>query len=249
MKEFVIGDMHGGYRALVQCLERSKFNYDKDRLICLGDVADGWTETAECFEELFKIKNLVYVRGNHDQFLKDWLKKGKTPDVWVLQGGQNTIKSYYKNPHLMKKHLAFLAKTPFYYHDESNRVFVHGGVSQKQYELKDTDKMFLCWDRTIWDNRKDLPGFPYDEVYVGHTSIWRHSETPINVGKVWYMDTGGGWEGKLSIMDINTKEVFQSDVVADLYPESAGRDLGLSPSERLEIIKLSKKRWAKQQKT
>lgn len=37
-REFVIGDIHGAYRALRQCLTRSDFNYDHDHLICLGDV-------------------------------------------------------------------------------------------------------------------------------------------------------------------------------------------------------------------
>ena len=31
MKTFVIGDIHGGYKALVQCLERSKFDYENKR--------------------------------------------------------------------------------------------------------------------------------------------------------------------------------------------------------------------------
>jgi serine/threonine protein phosphatase 1 len=34
------------------------------------------------------------------------------------------------------------------------------------------------------------------------------------------MDTGAGWEGKLSLMNITTKEVFQSDPVCELYEKS-----------------------------
>jgi len=30
MKQYVIGDIHGGYRALKQCLERSHFRYNID---------------------------------------------------------------------------------------------------------------------------------------------------------------------------------------------------------------------------
>lgn len=33
-----MGDIHGAYKALQQCLERSKFNYENDKLIQLGDV-------------------------------------------------------------------------------------------------------------------------------------------------------------------------------------------------------------------
>lgn len=47
MRTFTIGDIHGGYKALKQCLERSKFNYKEDHLIALGDIVDGWPETPE----------------------------------------------------------------------------------------------------------------------------------------------------------------------------------------------------------
>ena len=242
MKEFVIGDIHGSHLALTQVLARSNFNYSEDKLICLGDVADGWTETSECFEELFKIDNLVYVRGNHDQWLKDWLKSGKKPDVWTMQGGQNTIKSYLRSPHLRKPHLEFLKKTPFYHIDEKNRVFVHGGISQDGIPVEETDKHFLSWDRGLWDNRHNIKKEDniYNEVYVGHTSIWNLSKVPANYGNVWFMDTGGGWEGRLSIMDINTKEVFQSERVADLYPSDSGRNGGMSKRDRDYFIKLYK---------
>ncbi len=49
-KTFVIGDMHGASRALRQCLERSAFDYATDRLICLGDICDGWPETEEAMQ-------------------------------------------------------------------------------------------------------------------------------------------------------------------------------------------------------
>jgi serine/threonine protein phosphatase 1 len=54
-RTFVLGDVHGAYRALVQVFERSGFNRRKDRLICLGDVADRNPEVAECFTELLKL--------------------------------------------------------------------------------------------------------------------------------------------------------------------------------------------------
>ena len=32
------------------------------------------------------------------------------------------------------------------------------------------------------------------------------------------MDTGAGWNGKLTIMDVDTEEYWQSDLVESLYP-------------------------------
>jgi len=229
MKTFVIGDIHGGFKALKQCLKKSKLDYKVDKLIVLGDVADGWPDIPECFEELFKIKHLVYIRGNHDQWLKDFLKYGKQPDVWTLQGGMATREAYlFRRPELMKPHLEFLKKTKFYYKDDKNRVFVHGGIDLDK-PIEENTKRYLCWDRALWDERhrsdvKRKSIQQYKEIYVGHTSIYKLSHFPANYGNIWFMDTGGGWEGVLSIMNIDTKEFWQSDIVSELYPEIRGRN-------------------------
>jgi len=31
LKTYAIGDIHGAFKALIQCFERSKFDYKKDR--------------------------------------------------------------------------------------------------------------------------------------------------------------------------------------------------------------------------
>ncbi|MET0786893.1 MAG: metallophosphoesterase, partial [Paenisporosarcina sp.] len=64
-RTFALGDVHGNYKGLMQCLKRSGFNNEKDTLIQLGDVVDGFSESFECVEELLKIKNLISIRGNH----------------------------------------------------------------------------------------------------------------------------------------------------------------------------------------
>ena len=81
-RQFVIGDIHGAYRALIQCMERARFDRDTDSLICLGDVCDGWPETRRCVDELLTIPNLVYVLGNHDTWLLKWMKTGDVENIW-----------------------------------------------------------------------------------------------------------------------------------------------------------------------
>jgi serine/threonine protein phosphatase 1 len=90
MKKFVIGDIHGGYKSLLQCLERSDFNYEEDQLIVLGDVVDGWPETPQCIEELLKVKNLIYIMGNHDAWADQWLR---FPTFVVLTSQSKTLLS------------------------------------------------------------------------------------------------------------------------------------------------------------
>jgi serine/threonine protein phosphatase 1 len=249
MRTFVIGDIHGGYKALVQVLERARFDYENDKLISLGDVVDGWSETAESIEELMKIKNLIYIKGNHDEwverFLKQFLDVGPSSSMqmWAVQGGESTIYSYEKNPNLVDKHLEFLSNALLYYIDEDNRIFLHAGFDpdtplDKQYFLNvgqdPKENAVFYWDRKFWrhlvsrdkiGNQQDV-WEKWNEIYIGHTPTGREYDhmKPVNLGNVWNMDTGAGYNGSISMMDLDTKEIFQSDPVYRLYPEEMGRN-------------------------
>ena len=72
-KTYVVGDIHGAYLALKNLLDQVSFDYDNDKLIALGDVCDGWSQTPEAIELLLSIKNLVYVQGNHDEWAVQFL--------------------------------------------------------------------------------------------------------------------------------------------------------------------------------
>lgn len=222
MRTLVLGDVHGGYKAMIQCFQRSKFDYEKDRLIVLGDVSDGWSEVAECFRELFKIKNLIYVRGNHDQWLLDFLTYGLMPSIWTSQGGRATIASLGKiNLKESLKIRTFLEKTNYFFVDEKNRLYVHGGIRIDK-PVEETEAEYLMWDRQLVYkilSPEQVKKIKYKEVYLGHTSVWNILDKPFcNYNKIWYLDTGGGYEGKLSIMDVDSKKIWQSDKVSELYP-------------------------------
>ena len=221
---FVMGDIHGAYRALRQCLQRSVFDYNTDHLICLGDVSDGWPETKASIEELMRIKNLTYIFGNHDWWTLQWMLSGKVEESWYKQGGKATIDSYPEAVPI--DHLTFLSDARLYY-VYKNKLFVHAGIDLLK-PLEQQDENIFLWDRTLAsialdryqsaDNNK-LSSF--DEIYIGHTPI--PYSTPIQSSGVWLMDTGAGWSGVLSMMEVETKEMFISDAVPSLYPGFEGR--------------------------
>jgi serine/threonine protein phosphatase 1 len=93
-RTFILGDVHGAYRALIQVFERSGFDPLTDRLISLGDVADRNPDVAKCFDELLKIRDLVYILGNHDWWLMEWFLEAKSDPMWIFQGGNASIRSY-----------------------------------------------------------------------------------------------------------------------------------------------------------
>src|SRR6056297_1418274 len=97
MKFFVIGDIHGRKKALVKILKKAKFDYEKDYLFILGDIADGGSNTRGVVDELLKIKNKIFILGNHDEFFLKHMLRGKIEPLWINQGGANTINSYGGN--------------------------------------------------------------------------------------------------------------------------------------------------------
>ena len=232
MKTFAIGDIHGAHKALVQCLERSGFNYAKDILIVLGDVVDGWSETPFCIEELLKIRNMIYIWGNHDWWANKWLQSGWTHPVWESQGGDATKESYIQNGDLLVKHRDFF-KVARFYHIDDNRLFVHGGIPPRliQKSIRDQEPNDLMWDRELylkarWKHYRN-PDFKYgdySEIFLGHTSTVNVGDRePFKYCNIWNLDQGGGWEGKLSIMDVDTHEYWQSDIVGHIYKGIRGR--------------------------
>lgn len=81
-RRFVLGDVHGNFKALKQVLKKSKFDYEKDSLIIIGDVVDGYNCSYEVVEELLKIKNRVFIIGNHDSIKED--TEVLTKNGWVI---------------------------------------------------------------------------------------------------------------------------------------------------------------------
>ena len=226
-RTFVIGDIHGAYTALMQCIALSNFNYQKDRLIVLGDVCDGWPETAQCFDEILKIRKLIYVLGNHDLWALEWARKRVAPDIWLEQGGQATVDGYPQG--MPEDHQRLLAKA-YQYFVLDGRLFVHAGIIP-DIELGYQGQDIFLWDRSLCrlakqlqDQGKEQPIGKFQEIYVGHTptSRWGYTE-PCQFCNVWMMDTGAAWDGSLSMMDIHNKQVYQSDPVWKLYPGTKGR--------------------------
>lgn len=208
---------------MVQCLERSGFDKEKDQLFCLGDVSDRGRDVKECFDELLGVKNLIYILGNHDSWVLQYHAKGEKPEKWEEQGGKETLESYEGK--IDEAHIELLKNAKFF-HIEDNKVFVHGGFNPSKPIEKQGPKNYL-WGRKLaysamknYDHFVDTPLTQYDEVFLGHSPIHRHGHTmPLRNSGVCLMDTGAGHGGKLSMMNIDTHEVFQSDPVSALYKE------------------------------
>jgi serine/threonine protein phosphatase 1 len=232
MKTFVMGDIHGAYRAMTQVLQLAGFDYEKDRLIQIGDVVDGWPDAVACMEELMKIKNLVAIRGNHDCWLYDWLSTGRHDIYWSEFGGDVTMSDYIrKEKEDDKRHLRFLKNQCDYFIDEQNRLYVHAGYNLQEpiaaqpssilYGSRDYFSLMLKCFRSGADVPADVNNF--SEVFIGHSQTPKYvgHDKPLNLFHLWNIDQGCKSQGRLTLMNVETKEFFQSDLVFTLYPEFA----------------------------
>jgi serine/threonine protein phosphatase 1 len=241
-RTFVIGDIHGGLKALEQVLMQTDSQYD-DRFIFLGDYVDGWSESAQVISFLIDFKSkhdVIFIRGNHDQWCGEWLKTGKFDSTWLAHGGLETIKSYSGFSHKEKQeHFLFFDDLVDFHIDHDNRLFVHAGFTSMHGVHKEVYRSNFSWDRTLWEaallmKEQTLDEsniyFPkrfrhYKEIYIGHTPTTNYSiDIPIQAGKLWNVDTGAAFTGKVSIMEVESKRYWQSDQVAALYPDEKGRN-------------------------
>ena len=243
-RKLVIGDIHGGLKAIHQVLERANVT-QKDILIFLGDYVDGWSESPAVLDFLIalqKKQSCIFIRGNHDELLLDWLlgnNENIDEKLWFQHGGEATVKSYQNiNSVTKEKHIDFLKSLEDYYLDNENRLFIHAGFTNMKGVEHEYFKPLFYWDRTLWetalaiDNQlsKDAITYPlrlkiYNEIFIGHTPVTKIDETnPVNKACVWNVDTGAAFKGKLTIMDVDTKEFWQSDSLPELYPTEKGRN-------------------------
>lgn len=235
MKYFAIGDIHGNYKALKQCLERSDFNYEEDTLIAVGDYVDRYPEPHLVVEELLKIKNFIGLLGNHDIWFIDWLFSGKAVSEWLTQGGQATFDAYTTNPEMLQSeaHRSFFKNLKDYYILELEGLkygFVHAGWLSSKGLGYEKEKEIYYWNRKLWE-RATKTGYEdwiaeiwgdLDYAFIGHTNTHMRfrNKPPISGynGKLINLDQGAGWSGYLTICNIQTFECWQSDKSKLLYP-------------------------------
>lgn len=241
MRTFAIGDIHGGLKALIKLLNKLEVK-DEDTLIFVGDYVDGWSESAQVIQFLIELSEkitCIFIKGNHDVWCEEWLRSGDVNPTWYMHGGKETMESYEGFSLEEKKtHLQFFENLKMYHIDGENRLFLHAGFTSMHGVEREVFETTLYFDRTLWemaltmDNRieKHSELYPkrlthYNEIYIGHTPTINYNKNqPMNAINVWNIDTGAAFYGPLSAINIDTKEVFQSDVVKDLYPDEKGRN-------------------------
>ena len=223
---FVVGDIHGCHTLLTQIhkkiLDKSNYTRGNKLLIYLGDYIDRGSKVKETIQSIldFQFNNLqqVFLLGNHEQMMLDFINNvSDSLYLWILNGGNETLKSYgikstafFNNKaksdktiqnelvdSIPKEHLQFFTNLTLSY-QWGEYFFVHAGIDPS-VSLDKQDKNTLIWTRKseFLSNTKK-----FEKLIV-------HGHTPQpeieNLSNRINIDTGAFYTGILSCLIVDTK--------------------------------------------
>lgn len=222
---YAVGDIHGRADLLRTTLEkidadRSSRPVKRSMLVFLGDYVDRGPSSKEVIDLLLECKKTresVFLKGNHETFISDFLKYPAVLDSWRTCGGLQTLLSYGVNPALSRNevqqrklaesfalaipsdHVAFLQSLQLFFQC-GEFLFVHAGV-RPNLPLEQQEEKDLLWIREEF--------LEYEKSF-GLFVV--HGHTPISVPELrsnrLNIDTGAFATGRLTCVAIEGSTII-----------------------------------------
>lgn len=209
---YAIGDIHGRSDMLDELLWRIKDDAGslyEAKLIFLGDYVDRGPDSRGVIDRLISLgqdyEDAVFLKGNHEALLLDFLAEPEDLPHWVEWGGAETLESYGLDTvgkeygalaeefleAAPQSHLDFLNGLKLT-HIEGDYLFVHAGV-RPGTPLEEQTEEDLIWIRKRFHNA--APSSRPDYVVVhGHTPTDKPDDAGWRIG----VDTGACYGGLLT---------------------------------------------------
>jgi serine/threonine protein phosphatase 1 len=205
---FAIGDIHGCYDLLVQLLGRIPIDWPRDRLVFMGDYIDRGPQSFEVVQHLIELQErqpgTVFLKGNHEQMLADYLS-GKDRLTYLYNGGQQTLDSYLRHAKspgsypIPDAHLRFFESLRLMFETE-NYIFVHAGLRQGLPPERQRAEVMLWIRENFIDSRHSFG----KRVVFGHTPFDEPWVEPNKIG----IDTGAVYGNKLTCVQLPEEEFY-----------------------------------------
>lgn len=211
--DYVVGDIHGCFDALRDCLKQIGFDGARDRLFSVGDLVDRGPKSEEALEWL-DYPWFHAVRGNHEE-MAVLFSRGEWPtDNYLANGGAWFVG---KDKNEQFPFADAFAKLPYAIEVETalglvgivhaECPFVEWSSIEPALESEEADrfKEMLVWSRDRIDSGDRRPVQGVAAVIVGHTP---HKE-PVRLGNTFYIDTGAYKRdyGVLTLVNLNELSV------------------------------------------
>lgn len=221
---YAFGDIHGCHRELELMLDTLTAKHganSEDLFVFIGDYIDRGPNSKGVIDTLLQWSRAhpktVFVRGNHEDMLLDFLGMGGNGgEVYLGNGGSEFFKSYGIDPHgpltevaksLPTEHLRFLTSLELGV-CVGEFLFVHAGIDPT-VALEGQRSQDLMWIRSEFIPREHNLG---KTVVFGHTpfaDVFVHM--PYKIG----IDTGLVYGNIFSVAELVEGNVFQLELGGD----------------------------------
>ena len=157
---YVVSDIHGCYDEFIELLDLIKFD-ESDLLIVNGDLIDrGPKDNFKLVKFVMKMKNIVYLKGNHEEFLIRMLDGELSQRDYYRFGGKNTLYEIQnmKNKDELLFYYNYIKKLPLYYKINVNSIdytITHAGFSLDLELLSDEYGQFDIAETIKYQYKKD----------------------------------------------------------------------------------------------
>lgn len=214
-----IGDIHGHFERFHSAYAKMHFEPADDLLVFLGDYIDRGPSVRRTLEFVMKLaveKNVVLLRGNHEQMMLDYFLGGATGESWLMNGGKETMAELLawekESPGAVARVLAFLRGLPLSHsieQDGQRYFFAHAGV-RPGIALEKQRAEDLLWIREEFYRH-----YAGDAIVVaGHTpTLFLDAKAkPLFINKrIILVDTGSYFpDGHISIVDVLSRRFWQN---------------------------------------
>ena len=230
---YSIGDIHGRADLLLELhskIQADAAGFDGPRsLVYLGDCIDRGMHSREVVDELLDNPlpgfESIYLMGNHEQTLLDFLQHPKVAQGWLNWGGRETLLSYGLDVPMQinrddaedlrgafqqvlpERHLGFYESMQMM-HVSGDYLFVHAGIRPGK-TLQEQSNEDLLWIRQDFTESRRQ----HDHVVVhGHTISDEVEFHPNRIG----IDTGAYCTGVLTclVLEDDSRRLLQTGVDA-----------------------------------
>jgi serine/threonine protein phosphatase 1 len=211
MRTIAVGDIHGhaaALRGLIDAIAPGP----ADTLVFLGDYLDHGPDSQGVIATLLDLQarcTVIALLGNHEEMAIASRTSAAAWRQWLdpVFGGQATLNSYggiESVNDLPLEHLQFLQGLQRY-HEVDTHFFVHANYAPN-WRLADHDSR-----TALWLSLDDLPQPHYSGkiAVAGHTP--QMQEGILDLGYLLCIDTGCGYGGHLSALDIESGQVWRVD--------------------------------------
>ncbi|MBI3002212.1 MAG: serine/threonine protein phosphatase [candidate division NC10 bacterium] len=196
---YVIGDIHGCLTPLLRLLDKVAPGA-ADELVFIGDYIDRGPQSREVVELVRGLPGrITFLVGNHEKMLLDYLE-GTQQSLYLLNGGEETLRSYGDPPVIPEAHLTFFKSLRPYY-DTPDFLFVHAGIRPLVPLARQTldDLVWIRHEFFQFIGRFEKP------VIFGHTPMREVLMREDRIG----IDTGCVYGGKLTCLRLPDRKVIQ----------------------------------------